>query len=62
MHGSSWPPQGWTGISSWGPGQSDFILVNYNVLSGTPYDFGVLNYSATYGFTAEVASSNSTRK
>ncbi len=39
--------------SGWGPGQSDFVLVNFNATPFAAYDAGVLLQSGTEGYTAE---------
>jgi len=44
-------------VSSWGAGQSDFVVVNYNNIGSDPKDFGVLRASGTGGYVAEAAGS-----
>lgn len=40
--------------SSWGPAQSDFILVNFNLTEWRGFDAGVLNVSGNEDYSAEV--------
>jgi len=48
---------GYHAISSWGAGQSDFVLVNYNISPFVPYDAGVLAWSSANSYTADVVGS-----
>jgi hypothetical protein len=44
--------------SGWGPGLSDYVLVNFNVVPWTAYDVGVLRQSSVVqNYTAETTSS-----
>ncbi len=45
------------GLSTWGPGESDFVLVNFNMTAFAPYDIGVLDFGQGGSYTAESAGS-----
>jgi hypothetical protein len=45
------------GLSAWGPGESDFVLVNFNETTLAPYDIGVLDFGLGGSYTAENAGS-----
>lgn len=45
------------GTSGWGPGQSDFVLTNYNVADSTPMDMGVLGQSGSGNYVADMVNS-----
>ncbi len=45
--------------SGWGTGQSDYVLVNFNVTGYQPYDAGVLQWAgASLSYTAEATASS----
>lgn len=44
------------GLSGWGVDQSDFFIVNHNLVAATEYDVGVLEWNGPSGYTAEVVS------
>ena len=39
--------------SGWGPGHSDYVLVNFNLTGDSPYDAGVLSLAGSAGYTAQ---------
>jgi FlgD Ig-like domain len=40
--------------SGWGPGQSDYLLVNFNLTTRRPFDVGVLNMGGSEDYSTEV--------
>ena len=44
------------GMSGWGVDQSDFFIVNHNLMPVHEYDVGVLEWSGNQGYSAEVVS------
>ncbi len=44
--------------SGWGTGQSDYVLVNFNVTSFQAYDAGVMRWSGTQSYTVEATSAS----
>ena len=44
-------------ISTWGPGQSDFVLANYNLCPDQPFDAGVLAWNTGSTYAVELVNS-----